>query len=75
MDSYCNIADSVLLPNVEIGRSVTLKRAIVDKNCKIPEGLEVGVNLEQDRERFHVSPNGVTLITPEMLGQKVHSLR
>jgi glucose-1-phosphate adenylyltransferase len=54
---------------------VTLKRAIVDKNCKIPEGLEVGVNLEQDRERFHVSPNGVTLITPEMLGQKVHSLR
>ena len=75
IDSYCTISDSVLLPNVEIGRSVTLKRTIVDKNCKIPEGLEVGVNLEHDRERFHVSPNGVTLITPEMLGQKVHSLR
>jgi len=73
--SYSSIIDSVLLPNVEVGRNVTLKRTIVDKNCKIPEGLEVGVNLEQDRERFHVSPNGVTLITPEMLGQKVHSLR
>jgi len=75
VDSYCNIADSVLLPNVEVGRSVTLKRTIVDKSCKIPEGLTVGVNPEQDRERFHVSPNGITLITPEMLGQKVHSLR
>ena len=75
VDSYCNITSSVLLPNVEVGRNVTLKRAVVDKNCKIPDGLEVGVNQGYDRERFHVSPNGVTLITPEMLGQKVHSLR
>ena len=75
IDSYCNITDSVLLPNVEVGRNVTLKRAIIDKGCKVPDGLEVGVNIEHDRERFHVSPNGVTLVTPEMLGQKVHSLR
>jgi glucose-1-phosphate adenylyltransferase len=34
--------------------------------------LEVGINPEEDRKRFHVSPNGVTLITPEMLGQKIH---
>ena len=73
--SYCKIEDSVLLPNVQVGRNVILKRVIADKNCKIPEGLEIGVNPEQDRERFHVSPNGVTLVTPEMLGQKVHSLR
>ena len=75
VDSYCTITESVLLPNVEIGRNVTLKRTIVDKNCKIPEGLTVGVNVEHDHERFYVSPNGITLITPEMLGQKVHSLR
>jgi len=75
VDSHCNIEDSVLLPKVNIGRHVTLKRVIVDKSCNIPEGLEVGVNPEEDRKRFHVSPNGVTVITPEMLGQKVHSLR
>ncbi|HEU0220564.1 MAG TPA: glucose-1-phosphate adenylyltransferase [Gallionella sp.] len=75
VDSHCNIEDSVLLPNVNVGCHVTLKRVIVDKSCKIPEGLEVGVNPAEDRKRFHVSPNGVTLITPEMLGQKVHSLR
>jgi glucose-1-phosphate adenylyltransferase len=75
VNSYCGIEDSVLLPNVEIGRNVTLKRVIVDKCCQIPEGLQVGIDPAEDRKRFHVSPNGVTLITPEMLGQKVHSLR
>jgi glucose-1-phosphate adenylyltransferase len=37
--------------------------------------LVVGVNPEEDRKRFHVSPNGVTLITPEMLGQMTHHFR
>lgn len=75
VNSYSTIEDSVLLPNVDVGRYVTLKRVIVDKNCKIPEGMEIGVNPEEDRKRFHVSANGVTLVTPEMLGQIVHSIR
>lgn len=75
VNSHCTIEDSVLLPNVTVGDHAVLKRVIVDKNCQIPEGLEVGVNLEEDRKRFHVSPKGVTLITPDMLGQKVHRFR
>ncbi|HEY8888045.1 MAG TPA: glucose-1-phosphate adenylyltransferase [Gallionella sp.] len=75
VNGYCTIEDSVLLPNVDVCRGVTLKRVIVDKDCKVPDGLVVGINPEEDRKRFHVTPNGVTLITPEMLGQKTHQFR
>ena len=69
--SYSNVEDSVILPNVEIGRNVRLKRVVVDKNCVIPEGLTVGYDLEEDRRRFYVTDKGITLITPEMLGQSM----
>jgi glucose-1-phosphate adenylyltransferase len=73
--SYCDIEDSVILPNVDIGRGVVLKRAVVDQHCRLPEGLVAGVDPAEDRKRFHVAAKGVTLITPDMLGQQVHQLR
>lgn len=73
--SHCTIEDSVLLPNVNVGSHVVLKRVIIDKNCNIPDGMQIGVDLEEDRKRFHVSPNGITLVTPDMLGMPIHSFR
>ena len=73
--SYSNIEDSVILPNVEIGRNVTLKRVVVDKNCVIPDDLTVGEDSVEDASRFLVTDKGITLITPEMLGQDVHGIR
>ncbi len=73
--SYSTIEDSVLLPNVKVARNVTLKRVVVDKNCVIPEGMTVGVNREEDAKRFFISDKGITLITPDMLGQDVHRVR
>lgn len=67
---YSTVEDSVLLPNVEIGEGAILKRVIVDKNCLIPAGLVVGIDPEEDRKFFHVSANGITLITREMLRQR-----
>jgi glucose-1-phosphate adenylyltransferase len=66
------VEDSVLLPNVRVGTGAVLRRAVVDKYCRIPAGLAVGVDEETDRRRFHVTPGGVTLVTPEMLGQTRH---
>lgn len=63
------IEDSVILPDVEIGRHAIVRRAIVDKGCRLPDGFTVGVDVARDRARFHVTPHGVTLITPGMLGQ------
>ena len=73
--SYSRIEDSVVLPNVTIGRNVILKRAVIDKGANIPDGMEIGVDLEQDRKRFHVSEKGIVLVTPDMLGQSLHHAR
>ncbi len=73
--SYANVEDSVILPRVDIGRGAQLRRVIVDKHCRIPPGMKIGFDAEEDRKRFHVSAGGVTLVTPEMLGQQIHHIR
>jgi glucose-1-phosphate adenylyltransferase len=75
VQDFCYIEDSVILSNVEIGNNVTLRRAIVDKRCRLPDGLSAGVDAEADRKRFHVTERGITVIVPESLGQRVHHLR
>ena len=67
VNSYCLIEDSVILPNTEIGRDAVLKKTLVDGNCRIPEGLIVGVDAKLDAERFLRTEEGITLITREML--------
>jgi len=69
------IEDSVILPNASIARGVTLKRAIVDKFCKLPDGFSAGIDPERDRSRFPVTERGIVLITPELLGQSFHQSR
>ncbi|MBZ0126355.1 MAG: glucose-1-phosphate adenylyltransferase [Rhodocyclaceae bacterium] len=69
------VEDSVILPKVQIGRNAVIRRAIIDKRCRIPDGTQIGVNREEDARRFHVTEKGVTLVTPEMLGQQVHGIR
>lgn len=73
--SWATVEDSVVLPNVQVGRHVVLKKVVVDKGTVIPDGTQIGVNLDEDRKRFHVSERGVTLVTSEMLGQRLHSAR
>jgi glucose-1-phosphate adenylyltransferase len=75
VQNFCSIEDCVILPNVEIGNNVVLKRAVVDKRCQLPDGFEAGVDPVIDRKRFHVTDRGVTVIVPESLGQRVHHLR
>jgi glucose-1-phosphate adenylyltransferase len=58
----------VVLPNVTIGRGVTLRRTIVDKRCEIPDGFTAGVDPVLDRGRLQVTERGHCLVTPQMLG-------
>jgi glucose-1-phosphate adenylyltransferase len=73
--SFSKIEDSVILPDVTVGENCVIKKAIIDKGCIIPDGMEIGVDLAKDRDRFNVSPKGVVLVVPEMLGQEIHHVR
>jgi glucose-1-phosphate adenylyltransferase len=73
--SYAEIEESVILPDVHIGRGAKLRRVVMDKHCRVPDGMLIGYDAEADRKRFHVSEGGVTLVTPEMLGQQAHHIR
>jgi len=75
VDAYAQVTDSVVLPDVKIGQHCRLARAVVERGCRIPDGMVIGENPEQDAERFHVTPGGVVLVTPEMLNQEVHHVR
>lgn len=75
IDERSLIEDSVILPKVQIGRDVVIKRAVVDKRCRIPDGMKIGVDKTADAQHFHVTEKGITLVTPEMLGQQVHRVR
>ncbi|NMT63618.1 glucose-1-phosphate adenylyltransferase [Marinobacter orientalis] len=67
--SFSEVSDSVIYPDVEIGRHCRIRNALIDRGCRIPEGSQIGFDEEADRKRFRVSPKGIVLITPEMLGQ------
>jgi len=75
VESWSYIEDSVVLPDVSIGKNCRIKKAIIDKNCIIPDGMVIGENREEDEKRFYVSEGGVVLVIPEMLGQQVHYVR
>lgn len=75
VDDYSKVDSSVILPDVNIGKNCRIYHAIIDKGCEIPDGTDIGINTEQDKERYYVSPNGVVLVTPDMLGQVIHYVR
>jgi len=72
--SFSEIEDSVVLPDVEIRRGCRIKRCVIDKGTRIPEETVIGEDPVEDARRFYVSENGIVLVTPEMLGQKLHAV-
>jgi glucose-1-phosphate adenylyltransferase len=65
--SYASAENSVVLPDVDIGRSARLRNVIVDRGVRIPAGLVVGEDPALDGERFRRTEQGVCLITQPML--------
>ncbi len=56
------VEDSVILHSVDVGRDAVVRRAVIDKNVRIPPGVRIGVDEEADRAAFHVSVGGIVVI-------------
>jgi glucose-1-phosphate adenylyltransferase len=56
------VSESILFPEVTVGRGAKVLKAIIEKGVKIPEGEEIGVDLEKDAKRFHVTPSGIVVL-------------
>jgi glucose-1-phosphate adenylyltransferase len=68
INSWSHVEGSVLMEGVQVGRRAVIRNAILDKNVIVPEGAQIGVDLDRDRKLYTVSDQGVVVIGK---GQKV----
>ena len=66
-NSYTYIEEAVILPHVQVGRHVRLRKVVIDRSVVIPDGLVVGEDAEADAARFRRTERGVCLITQQMI--------
>jgi glucose-1-phosphate adenylyltransferase len=72
--SYSVVKNSVVLPKVTIGENCRIINTIIDKGCVIPDGTVIGEDLKEDARKFHVTPGGIRLVTPAMMGQNLYDI-
>src|SRR5258707_564884 len=64
VNSHARTRDAVVLPEVDVGRHARLNRVVIDRGCRLPEGMVIGEDPKVDAQRFYLSEGGVTLVTP-----------
>lgn len=63
INSWANVEDSILFEGVDVGRHAKIRKAIIDKNVKIPEGMDIGFDRDADRDRgFEITRSGIVVI-------------
>ncbi len=78
VNSYAVVESSILFEGVDVGRHCHVRRAIIDKDVKIPQNTTIGYDLDYDRRRgFQVTEQGVVVIAkaelPETFAQQGRS--
>jgi glucose-1-phosphate adenylyltransferase len=62
INSYSEVADSIIYNHVNVGRHSRVRRAIIDRHVSLPENTEIGFDIEADRRRFHVTSSGIVVV-------------
>jgi len=66
-NSWSALDQAVVMPHCHIGRGARLTRVVVDRGVIIPPGLIVGEDAEADAQNFYRTPDGICLITQDMI--------
>lgn len=74
VDNFSSIEDSVILPNVNIGQQCQIRNAVIEECCHLSDGSVIGFDADKDQQQFHVTENGVTLVTAQMLQQEMRNV-
>jgi glucose-1-phosphate adenylyltransferase len=69
------VEDSVIFDNCDIGRHAKIRRAILDKNVRIPEGATIGYDLERDAQFHHVTESGIVVVEGHRSTVEVSSIQ
>lgn len=62
------VEDSIILDNCDIGRRARVRRAILDKNVRVPPDTDIGYDLEKDKKLYYVSESGIVVVAGERSG-------
>jgi glucose-1-phosphate adenylyltransferase len=68
VNSYSHVEESILFDGVNVGRHARLRRTIVEKNVRIPEGAVIGYDLNEDAKHFRVTESGIVIVEEVDLG-------
>jgi glucose-1-phosphate adenylyltransferase len=63
VNSYSEIDASIIFSHVNVGRRCRIRKAIIDRDVDIPEGTVIGYDTEADRQKYHVTDSGITVVT------------
>jgi len=74
LHSGAMVDECVILDNCDIGRRAKLRRAILDKNVRVPEDTQIGYDLEYDRQFHYVTESGIVVVAGERTPVEISSL-
>jgi glucose-1-phosphate adenylyltransferase len=69
VNSYSYVDESIIMNNCNVGRHAKIRKAIIDKNVTIPEGFEIGFDLEKDKKKYTVTESGIVVIAKNQVLQ------
>ena len=72
--SHCLVEESILMDNCDIGRGAQIRRAILDKNVRVPPGAQIGCDPEADQRHHHLTESGIVVVSGQRSPVEISSL-